>query len=173
MRYADVILPLHLEGMFTYAVPDGLVKSVGRGMRVVVPLGRSKTYIAMVAEVHDRQPAFECKPIMTVLDTRPVLLDTQLRLWQWIAEYYMSAIGDVYTAAMPAGLKEENFRPKMETYVTLHERYRHEQALHVALNMLSRASQQQKVLVDFLALSHYDTMEGDTCQEEVVEISRD
>ncbi len=173
MRYADVILPLHLEGMFTYAVPDGLVKSVDRGMRVVVPLGRSKTYIAMVAEVHDRQPAFECKPIMTVLDPRPVLLDTQLRLWQWIAEYYMSAIGDVYAAAMPAGLKEENFRPKMETYVTLHERYRHEQALHVALNMLSRASQQQKVLVDFLALSHYDTMEGDTCQEEVVEISRD
>ncbi len=173
MRYADVILPLPLEGMFTYSVPDGLSNAVGRGMRVVVPFGKSKTHIGVVAEVHDRKPDFECKPVMAVLDKQQVVLDMQLRLWQWIATYYMSPIGDVYAAALPSGLKDEQYKPRTETYVTLHEKYRHEQALHVALNMLSRASQQQKVLIEFLALSHYDSMEGDTPREQIAEISRD
>lgn len=127
----------------------------------------------MVVVVHDNKPDFECKEIDAVLDKKPLVLDLQMRLWQWISDYYMAPLGDVYVAALPAGLKEENYKPRTETFVTLTPQFRNEQALHIALNMLARAPQQQKVLVDFLAISHYDTMEGETCTVEPVEVSRD
>ena len=107
MRYADVILPLPLEGMFTYSIPDEMSGRVRQGIRVLVPLGRSKTYTAMTASVHDDKPQFETRPIISVLDDKPVLLPQQYKLWTWVADYYMSAIGDVFKAALPPGLKSE------------------------------------------------------------------
>ena len=173
MHYVDVILPLPLEGFFTYAIPEEYMGRVQVGMRVVVPLGKSKTYLAVVAEIHDRKPDFDCKPIIGLPDNQPMLLDGQLKMWKWIADYYMSPIGEVYNAAMPAGLKEDDYRPRTEAYITLAPKYRNEQAIHIALDMLRRATAQQKVLVDFLSLSHYDTIEGNTCAEPIVEVSRD
>ena len=105
MMYVDVILPLPLEGLFTYAVPDTMQSMVCQGVRVQVQLGKSKTYTAMVAEVHQRQPQFKTRAIMQVLDTEPILLPQQFKLWQWVADYYMSPIGDVFKAALPPGLK--------------------------------------------------------------------
>ncbi len=171
--FVDVILPLPLEGLFTYSVPGDLADEIKPGMRVLVTLGRSKSYTAVVAEVHDRKPDFETKEINGLPDQQQMVLDTQLRLWRWIADYYMSPIGEVYHAAMPAGLKEDSFRPKYETCITLSPKFRNEQALHIALDMLRRSASQQKMLVDYLTLSHYDTIEGTTCKEEIVEISRD
>ena len=173
MHFVDVILPLPLEGFFTYAIPKEYVGRVQVGMRVVVPLGKSKTYLAVVAGIHDRKPDFDCKPITGLPDNQPMLLDGQLKMWKWIADYYMSPIGEVYNAAMPAGLKEDDYRPRTEAYITLAPKYRNEQAIHIALDMLRRATAQQKVLVDFLSLSHYETIEGDTCAEPIVEVSRD
>ena len=171
--FVDVILPLPLDGVFTYAVPQKWREMVTAGMRVSVPLGKTKKYIALVVAVHDRQPDFECKEIESLLDDHPMVFDLQLSLWKWISDYYMAPLGDVYVAALPAGLKEENYRPRVEPYVTLTPQFRNEKALHIALNMLARAPQQQKALVDFLALSHYDTLDGDVCAEQPVEISRD
>ena len=173
MFFVDVILPLPLEGLFTYAIPEVFVGKVQVGMRVVVPLGKSKTYLAVVTEIHDRKPNFECKSIIGLPDTQPMLLDGQLKLWNWIADYYMSPIGEVYNAAMPAGLKDDDYRPRTEPYITLAPKFRNEQAIHIALDMLRRATAQQKVLVDFLTLSHYDSIEGETCTEPIVEVSRD
>jgi len=171
--FADIILPLPLEGLFTYEVPEALATAVQRGMRVSVPLAKSKTYIGIVVEVHDRKPDFATKPITSVCDDAPVLLDTQLRLWRWIADYYMAPLGDVYAAAMPSGLRGADYRPKYDTFVDLAPHYRSERALHIALDMLKRSAAQQKVLVDFLALSHYDSLEGDVCKETVVPVARD
>jgi len=163
MRYVDVILPLPLDGLFTYSVPDGMEGKVVLGIRVLVPLGKSKRYIAVAVRVHDDKPNFECKPIEAVLDAQPSLLPQQFRLWQWISDYYMSPLGDVYNASMPAGLKSmEKFKPKMELYVELSSGYRNEQALRVALNLVQRALKQAKALTTFLALSHWDSLEGDT-----------
>ena len=82
MNFADVILPLPLDGVFTYGVPDVLVPQVRFGVRVVVPLGRSKTYTALVVRVHQEKPDFEVRDIFSVLDERPMLLDRQYKLWQ-------------------------------------------------------------------------------------------
>ena len=101
-RYVDVILPLPLEGFFTYAVPERLAEKVKRGVRVLVPLGKSKRYVGLAVEVHDRKPDFaQIKEVMEVLDAEPVVREEQFRLWQWIADYYLSPIGEVYNAAFP------------------------------------------------------------------------
>ena len=174
MRYVDVILPLPLDGTFTYSVPEGMEEKVVAGMRVLVPLGKSKKYIAMVADVHSEKPDFNCKPIEAVLDSYPSLLPQQYRLWQWISDYYMSPLGDVYNAAMPAGMKStEKFKPKMELYVELASSYRNEQALHVALNMVQRALKQSKTLTTFLALSHWDSLEEDTPREGIKKVTKE
>jgi primosomal protein N' (replication factor Y) len=173
--FADVILPLPLDGMFTYSVPPSLEEQVQRGVRVLVPLGRNKTYVGIVSEKHNRAPeGYQTKDILQVLDMTPILLDSQLRLWQWIADYYMSPIGEVYKAALPSGLKaEDGYRPKTEIYITLTPQFRNEQTLHVAMNMLHRADKQLAALIDYLALSHWDSVEGSACRETVVEITRD
>ena len=171
--FVDVALPLPLEGFFTYTVPEDMRDAVKTGMRAVVPLGRSKTYVGVVVEIHDRKPDFETRDIIDLPDSKPLVTDSQLKLWKWVADYYMSPFGEVYNVAMPSGLKDNSYRPKFETFVSLSPQFRQEQALHVAFGMLQRSAQQQKVFADYLALSHYDSMEGDVCKEGIVEVSRD
>ena len=166
--FADIILPLPLDGVFTYSVPQSLEGQVIRGVRVLVPLGRNKTYVGIISEVHDKKPeGYQTKDILQVLDSCPILLDAQLHLWQWIADYYMAPIGEVFKAAFPAGLKaEDGYRPRTETYIELSQKFRNEAAIHVALNMLQRASKQLTAFIDYLALSGWD-------KNEPQEITRD
>lgn len=174
MKYVDVILPLPLDGTFTYSVPDGMEGKVVPGVRLLVPLGKSKKYIAMATRLHNDKPAFSCKPVEAVLDNTPSLLPQQMRLWQWIGYYYMAPLGDVYNAAMPGGLKStEKFKPKMELYVELASTYRSEQALHVALNLVQRALKQAKTLTTFLSLSHWDSLDGDTPREGIKKVTKE
>lgn len=174
MHYVDVILPLPLEGTFTYSVPEPMVAQVRMGVRVLVPLGRSKTYTAMAVRLHSEKPEFETRPIIQVIDTEPVLIEQQLRLWQWISTYYMSPIGDVFKAALPAGLKaEENYRPKTVRCVTLPANLRSEQSLHMALTILKRALKQHQTFSTYLELSHWSEIDGETPPAHIAEIACD
>lgn len=174
MHYVDVILPLPLEGTFTYSVPEPMVAQVRMGVRVLVPLGRSKTYTAMAVRLHSEKPEFETRPIIQVIDAEPVLIEQQLRLWQWISTYYMSPIGDVFKAALPAGLKaEENYRPKTVRCVTLPANLRSEQSLHMALTILKRALKQHQTFTTYLELSHWNEIDGDTPPAHIAEIACD
>ena len=136
------------------------------GVRVVVPFGRSKTYVGIVATpstLHSPLSS-KIKDILQVLDASPILLETQLRLWQWISNYYMSPIGEVFKAALPSGLKaEDGYKPRTETYIRLTPNFRNEQALHIAIDMLQRAPKQQKAFIDFLYLRSQES--GDRSQE--------
>lgn len=174
MHYADVILPLPLEGTFTYSVPESMETQVRMGVRVLVPLGRSKTYTAMAVRLHSEKPEFETRPIIQVIDAEPVLIEQQLRLWQWISTYYMSPIGDVFKAALPAGLKaEENYRPKTVRCVTLPANLRSEQSLHMALTILKRALKQHQTFSTYLQLSHWSEIDGETPPAHIAEIACD
>ena len=160
MKFADVILPLPLEGVFTYAVPSSLAARVQPGLRVIVPFGKTKRYTALVMCLHDVEPPVKYKTIESALDTEPVVTSQQLHLWQWMADYYMSPLGDVYKAALPSGLKsEEGYRPKTETCVALSPEYHSEEAIHHALDILRRAGKQLKVFTDYLALSGWDSLD--------------
>ena len=160
-RYVNVILPLPLEGEFTYSVPDDLQAQVAVGVRVVVPLGKSKTYVALVTAVLDSLPepllasgqADKVRPLHQVADDAPVVLGSQLELWRWIADYYMSPIGEVMKAALPSGMKQEDgYVPKTETWVSLAEPFRSEEALHLALDMLRRAPRQRDIMLTLIEM---------------------
>ncbi len=172
MRYVDVVLPLPLDGLFTYSVPDEMAGGVCLGVRLLVPFGKSKTYTAMAVRLHDERPDFEVKAILAVVDDAPVLPERQFRLWQWIAEYYMAPLGDVFKAAMPSGLKaEDGYRPKTERCVALAANLRSERALHVACDLFGRAVRQREVFMAYLSLSHWDTLDGDTPSSSIAEVT--
>ena len=124
-KYVDVILPLPLAGGFTYALPDEVADKVVKGCRVVVPFGRKKFYTAIVYHVHYLCPTeYEVKEITAMLDEKPILLPLQFKFWQWIADYYLCTLGDVYKAALPSGLKIESetivvYNPDFEAYAPL------------------------------------------------------
>ena len=186
MTYANIILPLPLDGYFTYGVPDALASRVQNGMRVTVPLGKSKTYVGVVAEypVDVPKPAEEVaqqgkkeivyKNIADVLDDAPILLPQQLRLWKWIADYYMSPIGDVYKAALPSGLKaEDGFRPRTELFIRLADKYRDEQTLTLLISSMKRAAKQLDVLMTYLRLTGVDNIEHLLPETELREVTRE
>lgn len=151
-----------------------MVAQVRMGVRVLVPLGRSKTYTAMAMRLHSEKPEFETRPIIQVIDAESVLIEQQLRLWQWISTYYMSPIGDVFKAALPAGLKaEENYRPKTVRCVTLPANLRSEQSLHMALTILKRALKQHQTFSTYLQLSHWSEIDGETPPAHIAEIACD
>lgn len=145
-------------------------------MRVVVPCGQKKTYTALCVEVTDKKPNIgvkNIKCIYSVLDDTPMLLPQQLKLWQWMADYYMCPLGDIYKAALPAGLKaEDGYRPKTETYVGLTEKFHDEMALNIALDMVSRYEKQQKALAGYLELSHWAEMSGTAIPDDIKEITQ-
>ncbi|MDO4980559.1 MAG: primosomal protein N' [Prevotellaceae bacterium] len=174
MYFVDVILPVPLEGLFTYGLPEQWAAQVTMGVRVLVPLGKSKHYIAMAVRVHQTEPQVKWKNIEQVLDDKPVLRQEQMRLWQWISDYYMSPIGDVFKAAMPSGMKtEEGYRPRTETCLDLAEKWRSEQNLHLALDMMRRAEKQRKVFETFLTMTGWDQIEDSVPQGQIEELSRD
>lgn len=170
MNYVDCILPLGLEGLFTYSVPEGLEPRVKPFTRLLVPLGKSKRYTALAVRIHDEKPeGVEVKAIIDVLDDMPVLLPSQYELWRWMAEYYICPIGDVYRAAMPAGLKQEDgYSAKTETWVRLAEKYRGETELSVARAIIKRAVKQLQVLDAFVSLSGTD---GTVTREELMNVT--
>ncbi|MBN2812477.1 MAG: primosomal protein N' [Bacteroidales bacterium] len=115
--YTDVLLPLPLPGTFTYAVSPALAEGLQPGMRVLVPFGKKKVYIALVSKLHSQAPAgIEIKEVLSVIDPEPVVLESQFRLWTWISEYYLCAQGEVFKAALPLSLKlERKTRTKTST----------------------------------------------------------
>ena len=107
--FANVILPLPLNKLFTYGIPEEFEQAVKPGSRVIVQFGRKKFYSAIVREIHQNKPAeYETKDILSVVDDSPVIPDHLLEFWDWIATYYMCTPGDVYKAAIPAGLRLES-----------------------------------------------------------------
>ena len=138
--YVDVILPLPLAGSFTYLLPASCEAEVQTGSRVVVQFGAKRYYTAIVLRKHNDTPQgdYEVKEVSEVLDAAPIVLPTQLKLWQWIADYYMCPIGEVYKAALPSGLKMES-----ETVVELN-------AAFIADTPLK---EREQALLDALALN--------------------
>lgn len=141
-RFVDVIVPLPIAGQYTYSLPVEMEERVQIGCRVVVPFGRKKFYTAIVTNMHYAAPeGYETKDIAEILDASPILLSGQLEFWQWLAEYYLCTLGDVYKAAIPSGMKLESetvieYNPDFEAAEPLPEK---EQKI---LDLLSQNTEQ-------------------------------
>ncbi len=104
--FADVILPQALPQLLTYRVPHILNESVCEGQRIIVQLGKSKLLTGIIRKLHNTAPAnYAAKYIEAILDEKPLIHETQMQLWEWIANYYCCTVGEVMNAALPSGLK--------------------------------------------------------------------
>ncbi|HYE56008.1 MAG TPA: primosomal protein N' [Chitinophagaceae bacterium] len=116
--YAEIIIPLALPKNYTWSVPAHLQDALQPGLRVEVELGKNKRYAGLIKRLHTEAPEFETKDILNVLDTTPVLHELQLKLWEWIAQYYMCSEGEVMSAALPA-----HFKLSSETIIVYNDEY--------------------------------------------------
>lgn len=156
--YADVILPLSLPGLLTYAVPESLQDKVKPGVRVKVQVGKKKTYTALIHHVHNKKPSgYEVRPFLGIIDREPFVNHWQLKLWEWMADYYMCSPGDIFRAAVPAGFKAEvsTYKPKTTCFVRLSKEWREEKKLHPLLDKLAKAPAQQKLVMQYLETSGF------------------
>ena len=107
--FADLILPVPLDQLFTYHVPDEMTEHCIPGKRAVVQFGRKKIYSAIIYKTHYNKPTeYKTKSIISILDDEPIINEFQFKFWEWIADYYLCTLGEVYRAALPAGLKLES-----------------------------------------------------------------
>lgn len=116
--FAEIIVPLPLYGTYTYRIPPEIQGAVQVGSRVLVQFGKKKFYTGLISSLHNETPAYEVKDIVSVLDPKPLVKYPQLKLWNWISEYYLCSVGEVYKAAVPTGLK-----PESETMISLNEEF--------------------------------------------------
>lgn len=155
--FVDCIVPLPLEGVFTYNVPAHLSQKVQVGCRVNVPFGQKKQYAALVTRVHEEQPSYQTKDILAILDEEKMLLPNQLKLWQWVAEYYMCTLGEVYKAAIPSGLKDKDgvvrYKPRTVDCVRLCGEYFNAFRLNSALAAMKAAPKQQLLMIRYIELT--------------------
>ncbi|PIF45041.1 replication restart DNA helicase PriA [Chryseobacterium sp. 52] len=115
MQYVQIVLPLNLKGSFTYKVPEELMPDIQLGMRVLVPFGGKKIYTGIVFELHDNAPEnFVVKEVISILDEKPILPEEQINFWNWLSDYYLCGLGEIYRFAFPSSLKLES-----ETYLKL------------------------------------------------------
>lgn len=114
--WALVILPLALPTVYTYAVPAHLKEQAQPGCRVEVVFGKAKKYAGVIKSVVEKEPPFKTKLILNVLDDAPLIFNEQLKLWEWISQYYMCTEGEVMAAALPT-----NFKLSSETILIYNE----------------------------------------------------
>ena len=119
MMLYDVILPLAIEGVFTYNIPDSIGEKIAVGMRVLVPLGKKKQLTGIVFRQHTEPLSADIavKDIIDILDDNPLVTPDQLQLWQWVASYYMCTLGEVMKAALPTA-----FRLESETHICINRK---------------------------------------------------
>lgn len=153
--FADIILPLAVRGRFTYMVPADIPDTIRPGVRVTVPFGGKNLYSGIVCKVHDIPPDFKnVKSILNVLDSIPVINETQLKLWLWISEYYLCTEGEVMKAALPSEECLNNYKPRFETFIELARDFS-DNELNEILDKLKKAPKQQDVLSSYIRLTGY------------------
>ncbi len=179
--YANIVLPL-AQPAFTFAVEGDLAQTLREGMAVAVPLGKRKIYTGIVWRLHHEKPAYSTvKPVMHAIYPDPIISPVQMRMWEWIADYYMCRIGEVMRAAMPSGMKpsgfddeefsRDTFRPTTVRTIRLAQSIRDEEALHRCFEQLSRRAHKQYdtllAIVDRLANENGGGLGGEVTWNEL------
>lgn len=154
-RFADIILPIAVRERFTYIIPDDLSDKVRAGVRVIVPFGTKNFYSGIVCRIHDNEPGLKnVRSIVSVPDLVPAINEIQLKLWQWISQYYLCSEGEVMKAALPSETSLSRYKPRMEPVVGLSREYS-DLELNEILDSLAKAPKQQQLLSSLIRLTDY------------------
>jgi primosomal protein N' (replication factor Y) len=153
--FADIILPIAVSERFTYRIPEELIDKVKIGVRVIVPFGGRNFYSGIVSSIHNKLPELKnIRSIASIPDLVPAINEKQLKLWQWISEYYLCSEGEVMKAAMLSETSLIEYRPKLEPMIGLSRGYS-DSELNEILDKLAKAPRQQEVLSALIRLSGY------------------
>ncbi|RLZ06587.1 replication restart helicase PriA [Faecalibacter macacae] len=149
--FAELILPLNLEGTFTYHLTDSDLQQIKIGQRVAVPFGTQKLYTGIIHSIHQNKPElYKTKGIHAFLDDEPIVTPFQIQFWEWIASYYMCTLGDVFRNAFPSALKLESqtfVRLINPDYENLQELNDHEYLVFEALKLRQIISVEEAALI--------------------------
>ena len=116
--WAEIILPLALPNVYTYNVPVQMIAAAQPGCRAEVLFGKNKKYAGIIKKLITAEPPYKTKSLLNILDDTALIYPQQLKLWQWMSEYYMCTEGEVMAAALPA-----NFKLSSETVLIFNEEY--------------------------------------------------
>ena len=156
MEFADIILPFAVKGKFTYKIPETLRDKLMVGMRVAVSFGSSGICNGIVYELHNRKPDIRSiKPVKEIISKTPEVTENQLKLWKWLADYYMCCEGEVMKAALPSMNSLNSYNPKLETYVALAKKYS-DSELNEIFDSFKNAHKQYDVFLNYISLSDND-----------------
>lgn len=149
--FAEMILPLNLEGTFTYHLTDSDLQQIKIGQRVAVPFGTQKLYTGIVHSIHQNKPElYKTKGIHAFLDDAPMVTPFQIQFWEWIANYYMCSLGDVFRNAFPSALKLESqtfVRLINPDYASIEDLNDHEYLVFEALKLRQIISVEEAALI--------------------------
>ncbi len=108
-KFAKVIIPSPLKEPLIYSIPSHLKVDLKIGMRVSVPLGRREV-TGVVVDLLPATSLPQVRDILAILDERPILDHSLLRLTRWVSQYYLSSPGEVLTTILPPSLRSESQR---------------------------------------------------------------
>ena len=156
--YIEVILPVPLADSYTYFVPPELEEKITQGVQVQVEFGKNKKYSGIVRYIRQSPPESlkKIKPIITIENEKPVVLSSQIQLWEWISDYYLCKLGEACHAALPSGLRSGSttvYSEKKETYIRLAPRYSDTTDFKYVFELLKRAAKQEELLLNFFKLT--------------------
>jgi primosomal protein N' (replication factor Y) len=164
--YAEVLLPLPLEGTFTYLIPELLKSDIHTGQLVIIPFGSGKFFAGIVLGFTDKKPVgFRIKEIYGFIVGDNLVNDKVISFWKWIAEYYMCTLGEVMKAAMPSGFRLEGTdaesigfpENRKEIFVRLTDKMLNDAALlDLTESALAKAKKQHEVLLKYFELSGFE-----------------
>ena len=149
----DIILPLAIADVYTYNIPETIQYPL-TGKRVLVPLGR-KSIIGIIYRKHEGElPAnIKVRDVLQIIDEEPIVTAEQLKLWNWLASYYMCTLGEVMAAALPSEIIDDNYSAATTQYIQLAPAYLAKEAQEQLLGELKRAKKQEQLVRDFLRLT--------------------
>lgn len=152
--YIEVILPVPLADSYTYFVPPEMEAQIVPGVLVWVEFGKNKRYSGVVSYIRQIPPEsiIGIKPILAVETEKAVVIRPQIRFWEWISQYYLCKLGEVFAAALPSGLRSDSsvsYTSKKETFV----RFASYPPTKAAFQLLNRAAKQEELFLAFIQYS--------------------
>ncbi len=152
-RLVDIILPLAIADVYTYLIPEAMPYPQ-IGMRVLVPLGK-KHIIGIVYRQHEGEMPqhIKVREVLQVIDDQAIVTTEQLRLWEWLSQYYMCSMGEVLAAALPSEIIDDNYSAATTQYISLAPTYLAKEAQEALVKSLQRAKKQAQLVEEFLRIS--------------------
>ncbi|MDR2622316.1 MAG: primosomal protein N' [Dysgonamonadaceae bacterium] len=156
--YIEVILPVPLADSYTYFVPPEMEAQISPGVLVTVEFGKSKRYSGIAGYIRQIPPESinTIKPVLAVETAQPVVRRPQIRFWEWLSQYYLCKLGEVYHAAIPSGLRSDSsfaYSARKETFVGGNYELRIKN-YEGAFQRVKRSAKQEELLLAFIQYAH-------------------